>query len=395
MSTTTKVYVINPPKPAAQPAATQTGSRVQQTTYGDPNHTRQPPGYESAMWRRVAKAYALGPVLNVVTRRTRLDLAWAIAGVGALVTAIALFVFRSSVFRLLDTMPGGVVLWMIAATLPALIAAAAWSRSIVIAGGENPPPRNPGRRWWRNPNAVGALGVLVPGLGLFVAGCRWRAAGALLLVGTLAGSLTMLAQWHWIWQRSLADVSSGISGTSLEVALVVAGTVAFLSILAWTTQALDGARRASSSRPTTTSSALSVLLLVTIVFFAVAFQPVSFADDIGATAASLRHDGFRLIPVILCEVAARLDPASAVPVARAAAIYDEMGMTARAQARRSLIEQRLQEYLAASRQATQAAAAMSATGSSSWWALDPPIHGASDHASVLRLDPAGSNMWAP
>jgi hypothetical protein len=214
-----------------------------------------------------------------------------------------------------------------------------------MAGRDHPTLATQSPRWLRHPRTVVALGMLAPGLGHLIAGYPRRAACLLWVMGPLALATVVLAQWHWLWERSRSAVPPGISGPALEIVLIAATGVVILALLTWIVQALEGARRVSPNRRSHAfADAVCVALLVSLVLFSATFRPVSLARSLGVASVALHRDGLCVIPLGLAEAAARLDRASPEYLAHAALLNDELGMTDAAQAKRDEIESRMERY---------------------------------------------------
>lgn len=344
-----KVWVINPPrtdhkKAPSDPSGTGTAG----------SHARFKPAQYQAIvsdespgsrWLRVVRAYLLGPFALTLWPRGRFRLAWAVAGAASMVAVVSLVAGRADFAAWIDSVPNGLLLWIAVVSAAFVTAATAWSRAVHLAGRDYPTLAVLSPNWLRRPRAVCALGMLVPGLGLLVAGYPRRAALLLWAAGPLALAIFTLSQWRWLWERGQSAVPPGISGPSLEIFLVAATGVVAVGLLTWIVQALDGARRVSSMRRSPAfANAVSLALLVSLALFSMTYRPVSLAQSLGAAAVALHRDGLRVIPLGLAEAAARLDPASPEYLAHAALLNDELGMKDAAQAKRDTLERRMKKY---------------------------------------------------
>ena len=312
--------------------------------------TADPPGDvvgTNKSWKRVVLAYLLGPVLVVSQVPGRSRLLWALLGPVSAAAAIALAVTGSRVTRWFETIPYGAALWLLAFPLVILLVATAWARCIAAAGRHRPRPTSMYRPWMRDPRAVGFLGLVVPGLGLLLAGRRLRAAWAFWTVGPLAASAVILLHWRWLWTRSLADVPPGISGDALEGALLAAVVVFVVSALAWIVQALDGARRVGGETRRVRPDLVSAALVVTLALFALTARPASFARNLDLVSAGLQVEGLRVIPLGLSEIAIRLAPSDPGYLARAAELNEQLGMRNAAFGRRLILQHRARQYMEA------------------------------------------------
>jgi hypothetical protein len=296
----------------------------------------------------VLAAYIAGPIAAATWSKGRRRVVWAVAGIASLVTGVALAVDASAIGMWLWKWPNGVLYWLIGVPIVILTIATAWTRAIGEAshGRAKQYPH-----WLRRPWAVLTLGMLVPGLGLRVAGHPQRAVWAFWIVGPMAAAWVVLANWRSLWEESRGAVHPGISGASLEIAFVIAAGVAATVMLIWMVQALDGARRVSPARSVGASNLMSVALLLSLLLGVGMFRPIAFARGLHQASIVLQLDGFRVIPLGLCEAAARLDPAEPIYLAHAAELNEALGMEDAAQAKRQIIEQRLNTYLQIARRA--------------------------------------------
>jgi hypothetical protein len=205
----------------------------------------------------------------------------------------------------------------------------------------------------RSPVVFALLGLLVPGLGLHLAGHSKRAAWAFSIVGPLTIALVVLVHWRWLWEVGGAAARPGASGSDLEMALVAAATVLVVTVVSWLVQALDGARCVASDRHHRFSSLMSAVLLVSLGMFAATFRPAPLARNLHATSTELSGEGLRVIPLAMSKVAAKLDPANPFHLAQVAELYDSLGMAEAASLNRGVLEQRMREYLAIARPARE------------------------------------------
>ena len=334
-----KVFVISDHKTPKTPSAARKrpapGDRSPKPTKnGGPN-----------AWRRVFASYLMGPISVAFWVKGPARTAWVITGVACIAVAIILFTRGSSMAASLLAGEHGVLSWIVAVPLLILAWATAWTLAIDRAGRGKAVPVSWYPGWIRGVWAVFWCGMVVPGMGLRVAGHRRAAARAFWLVGPLAAAAVILANSRRLWERSRLDVSPGIAGPALETVFVVAAVVVVVSLLAWLVQALDGSRRVSNRRAFAASNAVSVVLLLSLVLGALTFRPIDVASHLDAASTALRRDGFQLIPLKLSEAAARLHPAEPRYVARAAAIAEALGMNELAREKRRILEQRMEVYV--------------------------------------------------
>jgi hypothetical protein len=353
-----KVWVINAPKKTGRPNSTDPVKPPAPATPTEPQLSRASSGSKRnpvrtgtstptarTRWLRLARAYLLGPIALALWPRVQIRAAWSIAGAATVVAAVLLIVGWTPFTAWIDSVRFGLPIWFAVVSIVFLAAATVWSRAVAKAGRDHPILASVSPRWLGHPRTVCALGLLVPGLGLMIAGHPRRAACVLWMLGPLAVAVVVLAHWRWLVERSRSAVPAGISDFSLEIILIAAVGVAALMLLNWIVQALDGARRVSTAGHSHVfADAISIALLASIALFSTTFRPVPFARSLGVVSVALHRDGLRVIPLGLAEAAARLDPASPGYLAHAALLNDELGMTDAARAKRYVIERRMQEY---------------------------------------------------
>jgi len=336
---TTKVYEIDTapaPEPVRRP---RPGTRSKSA----PQKARREPSYRPGL--RVLLTYLTGPVAVACWSQGRRRVGSAGVALAAVAAGLLLVTRFSSIGRWIVATPHGVALWIV--IVPALIIAivSAWARSIDQASRIHACRSSLGPSWLRRPVTILVLGTLVPGLGLRVAGYARRAAFALWIAGPLAAAAVVLANGSWLWSARRALPNPGISGNGLESVFVIATAVFVVAALLWVVQALDGMRRVSTDDSRAVSNATSVFLILALVCGGVTFQPRSFAHDLHDTATVIRNEGFQLIPLKLCEAAARLDPTVPAYLADAATLNDALNMPEAAQSKRAVLVDRLQTYI--------------------------------------------------
>ncbi len=269
-------------------------------------------------------AYLLGPLAWITVARRSRPRTW-LADVLAVPAAMAWIAWRERAAEPLALAAAAVLaLWLAAGWARSI----AWARSPLVA-------RSRRFAWLANPPVVALLGLLVPGLGLMLARSRKRAAAAVWLVGPAAASWLVLANARRAWPGG---------GTALEIALATAAGIAVVTAIAWLVQALDGARRMLPSRPLGAADVASAALIAALLLFAVTFRPAALARQLHTTASALQADGYRLIPLALCDAASALDPASAEYAADGARLAERLGMDSSARVRREAIDRRARDW---------------------------------------------------
>ncbi|MFO7652668.1 MAG: hypothetical protein R6X25_02495 [Candidatus Krumholzibacteriia bacterium] len=206
-----------------------------------------------------------------------------------------------------------------------------WTRSLALAGRYGRDVRR--RVSWRlrRPLVLGAIGFLVPGLGLYLAGFPRRAAAALATAGTAA--IAILAGIHaaWWWTVRAAAGAEPMRGLEwvilVSAAMIAAG--AFVSVVL----ALGGARLAAGQpalRRLAVGDRLHMALLAALAAFFILFDADRVARQLDAFAVSLRDAELAVIPLQLERAAAALDPSEPRYVLEVAALHDALGRPDRA-----------------------------------------------------------------
>jgi hypothetical protein len=271
---------------------------------------------------------------------------WALLGPGAICAGVLLCIFGSALRASLDYVPYGDLVWVVLQTVVVTSIVGTWAAAISSARQVRPIRTSPRASWVLNAPAATFAGLLVPGLGLMMAGKRKLAAVAFGTLAPLVSAALLLGQWRWVIGHSHSPVPAALSGHAGEIALAVAFVVLVLSLLAWIVQALDGARRASwgrISRP----GAVSFALVVSLAVFAATFRTRTVARNLDWTASALHAEGLQLLPWGLYEVAARLDPRAPRYQVRAAELAAGLGMDGVAAARWARLEAESAEWIAA------------------------------------------------
>jgi hypothetical protein len=160
----------------------------------------------------------------------------------------------------------------------------------------------------------------------------------------MVATMVIFKHWVWLWDRSRSAVSPGVSGAPLEVILLLAMSVFVAALTAWIVQAVMGLRSTDTGPAHALAFVRNVVPLVLLALLVAAFRPVSLAQNLYATSDALERDAYRLIPLGLCEAAARLDPTTPKYLAHAAELNEALGMKDAALAKRDIIEYRAEQY---------------------------------------------------
>jgi len=353
---TQKVYVIAPDVPKDESKSSSSRSiqlpgPTKESKRRSARAQKQSPVDLSALdvrdrWTRVLRAYILGPVALLLWPTGRFRMPWAIVGASSVLAFVLMAVGWSTVAARLENTSNGALVWLVAMAVVVLTVSTAWARAVGIAGREQPTLATVSPKNLRHPRTVGALGMVFPGFGLLMTGRFRRAACLVWIVGPLVASIAVLANRNWLWERSKSVVSPGISGAALETVFIAAAVMTVFGFFTMIVQALDGSRRFSGiPRSRTLTDVLGASLMVAMVLFTTTFQPAALGQSLGILSLSLHRDGYRLIPLGMCEVAARLDPGTPAHLANAAVMNEELGMADAADAKRQIIERRMEQYV--------------------------------------------------
>jgi hypothetical protein len=298
-------------------------------------------------------------VVQALTADGLRRVAWALAGPGAIVAGAAVWIWRTPLRARLDSARYGDLVWIGIETILVCSIVATWVAAIGSSRRVRPVRLNRRLSWLASPAAATIGGLLVPGLGLMMAGKRKLASAAFSTMAPMIAAALVLGQWRWVAQRASSPMAGVLTGPMGEVVLVGALLVLALSVFAWIVQALDGARRVSwgrEGRPAIVSLALVLALGV----FATTFRTHAFARNLEHEASALHAEGLRLIPWGLCEAAAHLDPMTPRYQVHAAKLATELGLDTVAAARWERLERTSEEWIAA-REALPGAAQRGAT----------------------------------
>jgi len=347
MSGSEKIWVIDVEEGPGQslPGTAQFGTeRSHQKSSTSRSKPRRGRKYLAAL---LGLTYLLGPLALLLTPQGRRNKIWVAAALGSgLAGVILLWRWQDILSRIESGSP--ILLWSAATSLVILTGFTTWARAIYLAGGDDDRPAQRWPWWLMKPWAIGGLGLLAPGLGLLVAGCRKRAVAVLWLYWPAVLSVVVLTQatWMWDWQRN-SGVQT-VSANTIEYIVMMAAVTAFLGVLGWIAQALEGARQVSSqygARVRPRSDWYTAALMGAILALAAVSEPASIAQRLDRFGGSLRRDGYQVIPLCLTLTAHRLDPSRPVYVMQAIELYDELGKNEAAARLREELNEDMQPYL--------------------------------------------------
>jgi hypothetical protein len=348
----TKVYVIDPKTGRSRRGAVKRSERVEyspeQTYESGPGQDGQDVGKAGRQGRATGGtrgrrkdspalslfSYFLGPMAVLATRHSGKSKIKIIIAAASGILSIAALWMWAAIFQ--GPATGSFVdgVWIFMGCIAVMTALTVWSASVALLGKERAAAlrRLPG--FLMRPFFTGLLGLIAPGLGLYVTGYNRRAAVALWMSGAAVLSVALLLNTRWLWQWNEATGASSIAPNTLEHIFIALGAMAVLGTLTWVVQVLDGTRLAGSGsrRAKAHGDLLAMILLGVIVIFAFTSQPAFFAQRLDEFAVSAYAEGFKIIPLQAVRGAAALDPSKPIYVMHAASIYEDLGMDAEARA---------------------------------------------------------------
>lgn len=347
MSNSSKVYVIDTKRGKNGRGAVKRSERVE---YSPEQAYDSGPGQGSATGGTKGRrkdspalsffSYFLGPMAVLATRRSgKSRVKVIVAAASGIISVVALWMW-GAIFS--GPATGSFVdgVWIFMGCIAVMMALAIWSASVAILGKERAAALRRLPDLMTRPFFTGLLGLITPGLGLYVAGYGKRAALALWMTGTAALSALLLIHMRWLWQWNGATGATAIAPNRLECIFIALGVMAVSGTFAWIVQVLDGMRLAgvsSSRRAKTHGDLLAILLLGMIVIFAFTSQPAFFAQRLDEFAVSAYAEGFKVIPLQAVRSAAALDPSKPIYVMHAASIYEDLGIDDEARSLRLML----------------------------------------------------------
>lgn len=320
-------------QPASQAGHTASQARDNRTYASRSGTGAREQLYRNSSYRKdtaplLLLAYLLGPFAIFVTREGRKSKFWLSAAIGSgIATAILLTMWRS-ISAWLEAGSASNLLLIVLTSFVVLAAVTTWVRAVLLIGRYSNiiVPNLPS--WIRQSWMTGTLGLIVPGLGLFIAGRVKRAAIALWVVGTALLSIFILSNASLLWDGNQGSGSAVIASRTLEYMLLALGAISLIGALTWIVQALDGARLAgnrSNQNNRVQGNVIAIALLVAIIIFSVMSEPATIAKTLDRFAVSKHLEGYQVIPLCMARTAIRLDPSQPEYVMRAAMFYEDLG----------------------------------------------------------------------
>lgn len=361
MGTKSKVYVIDPNESSTQKG--HIGKRgIERTEYSPDSEGPQASRLQNSRsrGRRASEridekgsphlaflAYLAGPYAILATRRGRESRFWVSLAILSCTAAVIVFALANKIFSASQGAGTAFLIWLSVACLALGSGFAAWARGVFLLG------RHKGwllRRlptWLRRPGTAGVLGLLVPGLGVFVVEHARRAAFVLVCVCAMVVSALLLWQAPDLWRLSqTAGILAG-HGDALERIFLALGAIGLFGALVWIVQALDGARLAGAGAegPESRHGDWAALALVLAIAAAlVTFKPTRVAETLDRFAVSMRDNGLRIVPLAAAEAAMRLDPSRPEYAVQAIALNEALGRPGEALALKRDLAERWKPY---------------------------------------------------
>lgn len=289
--------------------------------------------------------YCSGPFAIFATPQGRRGRAWMITALLSVILAtVAMRSWGPVVSPAWDGSRSALVL-LIAACAALIAGFAAWARGVFLIGRQEGARVRRIPEWLKRPAGTGMLGLLVPGLGLLVAGHARRAAAALWVLCATLVSVLILSQADWLWRFNRQAGALALSSRALESIFIATGVCALLGAVLWIAQALVGVRCAAKGNGPAAAARASAVLAVLCAAFIVtglASRREPLADALDYAARALHAEGLEIVPLAMAEAAMRLDPSQPAYMANAAALYESAGHSDKALTLRRVLIERLE-----------------------------------------------------
>lgn len=285
--TTARPVVLKPAPPAPQPA-------------GRPVHFAL----------RLTLTYLLGPFALLLWSRGRGNAFWTVVSVFSGLGAVAL-AWRWPQLLALGSSGSLLIPLLTGAGLIALLAFSAWARALHLAFASRTRSHTSLPVWMRTGWAVTGLGLLVPGLGLYLAGKRGRAVAALWAFWPVFLAALVLANAAATWRWLLRSLHTPGQLEMFEYLVAGAAAVLVVGYLGWLVQALAGLHlkaRLAGSVAGAHGDRYALALLAAVVALVVFTSPADVASLLHQTSLELHQEGFAVLPLQLARTAHGLDP---------------------------------------------------------------------------------------
>jgi hypothetical protein len=293
--------------------------------------------------------YALGGIAPLALRVGPRKFAWAVASALSLAGWATLVWYWPAVRAAMQSGRLPILPALAGLAVVHVVGAVAWTRAVSHVVRDERFKSNTLPRWMRNPWTTGIAGLVVPGVGLAIAGRHVRAALALWNGATVVAAALVLANAGLLWSWNVKSGADALPKSFIESLFIASAVALCTGALAWVATALDGARLAESRRAAlrrvregaavSRADGITLALVASLVAFAVTLHPAVLARDLDRFATAMRFEGYRMLPLTIESAAARLDPGRPEYAMRVAELHAEMG---RPEAAR-LIHERLRE----------------------------------------------------
>jgi len=306
----------------------------------------RPPAVRLHFATSLVLSYLLGPFGLLLWPDGRGNPAWSIlsvfSGVGSVVLAwqwrniLGLGSSGSLLFPLL----------MLTAVV-SLCAFTAWAKGLHLAYASRARSHTTWPAWMRSAWAVTGLGLVAPGLGLYLTGSPRRAVAALWAFWPVFFSAIVLAHAGWTWQWMQSTLHTADLTNMFENLLLMVAGAAALGVVWWVVQALAGLHRQSRQAQISGSphgDRYAVALLAAVLALAVWARPATLATVANDAGIVLQEKGLRTIPLYLAQSAHRLDPGQTGYALQVAALHEARGDQAAASRMQADLEQNFQAY---------------------------------------------------
>ena len=300
--------------------------------------------------RALVGIYTLGGMAPLALRVGPRQFLWAALWIVALTAWVTLAWFREPLRAMMTSARLPILPFLVGLVFVHAVGSLAWSRGILrtVRDDRFRPERMP--EAVRRPWLAGALGMVIPGFGLAVAGRALRAALSLWIGTQVVFASVVLANAGLLWTWNAKSGPDGLPKTFVEGLFIACALFAAAGALLWIMSALEGARlqqRSQSSGPArwlAPGDAVALALLLALVLAVAMFRPAQVAQDLDAYAGWLRASGARLIPLVLESTAAELDAGRPEYSMRVAELYTDLGHEEKAQAIHDRLRERWEAY---------------------------------------------------
>ncbi len=259
---------------------------------------------------RLALTYLLGPLALPLWSGGRRSRAWTVA---AAASGLILAALVWQWLPLLQLSRDGSLLLPVVMTagLAVLAAFSCWAKALHLAFTSQTRSHTSWPQWMRSGWGVTGLGLIAPGLGLYLTGAKKRAVAAVwgFWPVALAAFLLWRAGDTWQWLQGSAHTAG--QRDLFEYLLAGAAATLVLGYLAWLSQALSGLHLKTQLAGATSGvhgDRYAMALLVAVVAITVLSTPADLASVVHEASLSLDQAGFQVIPLKLARAAHQLDP---------------------------------------------------------------------------------------